>query len=65
MKLSTIAAVFAAILAFGTIAPSVAQAAHARHPHRHVTRSMDRGARTGDAAVERLNQSVLDQVRGR
>ena len=63
MKISTIAIAFAALVAAGSIAPSVADAANARHPYRKVNHMNDRGNRTGDAAVERLNQQQLDMNR--
>ena len=65
MKFSIVTTVFAAVLALGVVAPSVVQAANARHPYKNVNRANDRGNRTGDAAVERLNQAQLDQVRPR
>ena len=60
MMKSTFAIAFAAVLALGALAPSVAQAANARHPYRNINHANDRGNRTGDAATDRLNQQQLD-----
>ena len=59
MKLSTLATLAAAVLALGSVAPGIAQAANARHPYRNVNHANDRGNRTGDAATDRLNQQQL------
>ena len=63
MKLSTVAVAFAALLAAGTIAPSISQAANARHPYKNVNRANDKGNRSGDSETARLNQQQIDQHR--
>ena len=55
------ATAFAALVAVGSIAPSVAYAANARHPYRNVNHANDAGNRKGDAEVERLNAQQLSQ----
>ncbi len=57
---SSIAIAFAALLAAGSFAPSIAQAANARHPYRHVNHANDRGNRTGDPETAKLNQNQID-----
>ena len=57
---SSIAFAFAVLLAAGVAAPSIAQAANARHPHRNVNHRIDRGNSTGDAETARLNQNQID-----
>ncbi len=59
MKTSVVIA-FAALLATGALAPSVAHAANARHPYRHVNHANDRGNRSGDSETARLNQQQID-----
>lgn len=63
MKTSAVALVVATTLAAGSLAPSIAQAANARHPYRHVNHANDRGNRSGDAEVARLNQQQLDRAK--
>ena len=62
MKMPVLTAAFAAILAV-SLAPSLAQAANAKHPYKHVNHANDRGNRTGDAEVARLNQQQLDRAK--
>ena len=54
----TLAAAFAV-----TALSPVAFAANARHPYRHINKANDKGGDTGDAAVARLNQQQLDQIK--
>ncbi len=59
MKFSALALAFAAIVASG----SVAQAANARHPYKHVNHAIDRGNRSGDSETARLNQQQIDRAK--
>ena len=61
MKTFALTAALAAIVAVGSIAPSVAYAANARHPYSHVNHANDAGNRKGDAETDRLNAQQLSQ----
>jgi Spy/CpxP family protein refolding chaperone len=59
----TFATAFAALLVAAAAIPTVAQAANARHPYHNINKVNDKGNNTGDAAVAKLNQQQLDQIR--
>ncbi len=46
-----------------TMAPNAVLAANAKHPYTNVHKATDKGNDTGDAAVAKLNQQQLDQIK--
>ncbi len=62
MKLALICATALPMLAWG-LAPTAALAANAKHPYANVHKATDKGNDTGDAAVAKLNQQQLDQIK--
>ncbi len=61
-SLALICATALPMLAFG-LAPATALAANAKHPYTNVNKSNDKGNDSGDAAVAKLNQQQLDQIK--
>ena len=63
MKIAPTTLALAAALAVGSFAPSIAQAANARHPYHNVNHANDKGNRSGNSVTDQLNQQQIDQHR--
>ena len=63
MKSFAITCATALTMLAGTLAPVCALAANAKHPYSNVHKATDKGNNTGDAAVAKLNQQQLDQIK--